>query len=75
MKEETKKKMLDLFGKVYQDSESLFSPLENDKTKTKNIQALKDYMNSNTNLYELNIVFLGGLEQDYKTAIKVKIIN
>ena len=75
MKEETKKKMLDLFGKVYEDNDSLFSPLENDKTKTKNIQSLKDYMNSNTNLYELNIIFLGGLEQDYKTAIKVKIIN
>ncbi len=75
MKEETKKKMLNLFGKVYEDNDSLFSPLENDKTKTKNIQALKDYMNTNTNIYELNIVFIGGLEQDYKTAIKVKVIN
>ena len=75
MKEETKKKMLNLFGKVYEDSESLFSPLENDKTKTKNIQALKDYMNTNVKLYELNIVFLGGLKQDYRTAIKVKLIN
>ena len=75
MKEETKNKMLELFGKVYEDNESLFSPLENDKTKTKNIQTLKDYMNSNTNLYELNIVFIGGLNQDYKTAIKVKVIN
>ena len=75
MKEETKKKMFELFGKVYEDNDSLFSPLENDKTKTKNIQALKDYMNTNTNLYELNIVFIGGLEQEYKTAIKVKIIN
>tara|TARA_R110002073_G_scaffold212802_1_gene373104 strand:+ start:554 stop:781 length:228 start_codon:yes stop_codon:yes gene_type:complete len=75
MKQETKNKMLDLFGKVHEDNDSLFSPLENDKTKTKNIQALKDYMNSNTNLYELNIVFIGGLKQDYKTAIKVKVIN
>ena len=75
MKEETKNKMLDLFGKVYEDKGNLFSPLENDKTKTKNIQALKDYMNTNINLYELNIVFLGGLGQDYKTAIKVKVIK
>tara|TARA_R110002096_G_scaffold46182_2_gene123314 strand:+ start:188 stop:415 length:228 start_codon:yes stop_codon:yes gene_type:complete len=75
MKQETKKKMFELFGKVYEDSGNLFSPLENDKTKTKNIQALKDYMNTNVKLYELNIVFLGGLEQDYRTAIKVKLIN
>lgn len=75
MKEETKKKMFELFGKLYEDGESLFSPLENDKTKTKNIQALKDYMNVNVKLYELNIVFIGGLEQEYRTAIKVKLIN
>lgn len=68
-------KCIDIFGKIYTNNNSIFIPLMDDKTKTNNIKKLKDYLNNNVDLYELSIVFLGGIKQEYKTAVKIKLIE
>lgn len=68
-------KMSLIFGKIYTDKGFIFAPLEDDKTKTKNIQIAKDYLNTHVSLYLLEVVFIGGMSQEYKTALKIKVIK
>ena len=72
---EIENKIIDIFGKIYKDENTIFVPLENDKTKVNNIKKVKDYLNNKVNLYILEIVFTGGIEQEYKTALKIKVIK
>ena len=69
-----KKEMHKLFNKVYILGDSLLAPLDNDKTKVQSIKALKEYLNKYYNLYSLSIVFLGGIKQEYKTAIRIDLL-
>ena len=68
-------KALEIFSKIHISDNAIFIPLEDNKTKVKNIDRLKDYLNTNIKLYCLEVIFVGGLEQDYKTALKIKLIN
>ena len=72
---EIENKIIDIFGKIYKDENTIFVPLENDKTKVNNIKKVKDYLNNKVNLYILEIVFTGGIQQEYKTALKIKVIK
>ena len=71
---EIKKEMYKLFNKVYTVENSLFAPLEDNKTKVQSIKQLKEYLNKNFSLYSLSIVFLGGVSQEYKTAIRIDLL-
>ena len=68
------KEMNKLFTKVYKVNNSLIAPLNNDKTKVKSIKAIKEYLNKYYNLYSLSIIFMGGISQEYKTAIRIDLI-
>ena len=72
---EIENKITDIFGKIYKDEKTIFVPLDDDKTKVNNIKKVKDYLNNKVNLYILEIVFTGGLQQEYKTALKIKVIK
>ena len=72
---EIENKIIDIFGKIYKDENTIFVPLDDDKTKVNNIKKVKDYLNNKVNLYILEIVFTGGIQQEYKTALKIKVIK
>mgnify|MGYP003644446854 FL=1 len=72
---EIENKIIDIFGKIYKDKNTIFVPLDDDKTKVNNIKKVKDYLNNKVNLYILEIVFTGGIQQEYKTALKIKVIK
>ena len=72
---EIENKIIDIFGKIYKDEKTIFVPLMDDKTKVNNIKKVKDYLNNKVDLYILEIVFTGGIQQEYKTALKIKVIK
>tara|TARA_R110001632_G_scaffold46402_1_gene117809 strand:- start:11700 stop:11948 length:249 start_codon:yes stop_codon:yes gene_type:complete len=72
---EIENKIIDIFGKIYKDEKTIFVPLMDDKTKVNNIKKVKDYLNNSVDLYILEIVFIGGIQQEYKTALKIKVIK
>ena len=72
---EIENKIIDIFGKIYKDKNTIFVPLDDDKTKVNNIKKVKDYLNNKVDLYILEIVFTGGIQQEYKTALKIKVIK
>tara|TARA_R100000781_G_C4004991_1_gene101631 strand:+ start:249 stop:530 length:282 start_codon:yes stop_codon:yes gene_type:complete len=64
-----------IFKKYYISNEYFYIPLENEKTKVNNIKEFKNWLNNNVKLYELSIIFLSGIEQEYKTALKIKALE
>lgn len=72
---EIENKIIYIFGKIYKDENTIFVPLDDDKTKVNNIKKVKDYLNNKVDLYILEIVFTGGIQQEYKTALKIKVIK
>ena len=68
-------KMSNIFGTIYTDKGFIFAPLQDNKTKVNNIQRAKDYLNTHVSLYLMEIVFIGGISQEYKTALKIKVIK
>ena len=64
-----------LFDKVYEGNGCLIAPLTNDKTKVQSIKNLKQYLNQNFLLYSLSIIFIGGIKQEYKTAIQISLLK
>jgi len=68
-------KIHDIFGKIYRYNGAIYVPLEDNKTKVKNIKKVKDYLNNNVSLYVLEIVFLGGVAQEYHTALRIQILT
>ena len=73
-KNDLKREMRKLFGVVYESNKGIFSPLENDKTKVQNVKNIKQYLKQNHNLYSIAIVFIGGMEREYKTAIQIDLL-
>ena len=64
-----------IFKKYYISNDYFYIPLEDEKTKVNNIKELKNWLNNNIKLYELSIIFLSGIEQEYKTALKIKALE
>ena len=64
-----------LFTEVYEGNGCLIAPLTNDKTKVQSIKNLKQYLNQNFLLYSLSIIFVGGISQEYKTAIQISLLK
>lgn len=64
-----------VFEQVTKTNNYFICPLLNEKTKTKQIQRIKNFCNINFDLYELNIIFVGGFNLDYSTAIKLQVIE
>ena len=70
-----KREIKNIFSKYYFSNNYFYIPLEDEKTKVNNIKSLKNWLNINCELYELQIIFLAGIEQEYKTALKIKLIQ
>tara|TARA_R100000353_G_C6414337_1_gene171289 strand:+ start:358 stop:636 length:279 start_codon:yes stop_codon:yes gene_type:complete len=64
-----------IFKNYYCSNEYFYIPLEDDKTKIHKIKELKNWLNTNINLYELSIVFTSGIKQDYKSTLKLKALE
>lgn len=74
-KNDLKRFMNTLFTEVYESNGNLIAPLINDKTKVQSIKSLKQYLNQNFLLYSLSIIFVGGISQEYKTAIQISLLK
>ena len=64
-----------IFKNYYCSNEYFYIPLDDDKTKIHKIKELKNWLNTNVKLYELSIIFLSGTNQEYKTALKIKVLE
>ena len=70
-----KTEVKNIFTNYYFANDYFYIPLDDDKTKVNNIKQLKNWLNINCELYELQIIFLSGIKQEYKTALKIKLIQ
>jgi len=70
-----KREVKNIFTNYYFLDGFFYIPLDDDKTKIHKIKDIKNYLNTNFELYELSIIFLSGIEQEYKTALKIKLIQ
>jgi len=73
-KQELKELMTKLFGNLHNINNNYISGMEStDRDKTKSISRIKDFCSSKFNIYILSIVFIGGTESEYQTAIKIEL--
>lgn len=63
------------FANYYFIDDYFYIPLEDDKTKIHKIKDIKNHLNTNFQLYELSIVFTSGIKQDYKSTLKIKVLQ
>lgn len=72
---EIKKQIKKEFNEVFQVNNIFYINIDIDG-KVKKIERLKDYLNTNTHLYTLSIVFGGGAGlQQYSTYARVEIVE
>ena len=70
-----KREVKNIFTNYYFLDGFFYIPLDDDKTKIHKIRDIKNHLNTNHELYELSIVFTSGIQQDYKSTLKIKLIQ
>ncbi len=64
-----------IFEQVTQKDNYFICPLINERQKTKQIQQIKSFCSVNFDLFQVSIIFVGGLNVDYTTALKIQVIE
>ena len=64
-----------IFEQVTQKENYFICPLIDERQKTKQIQQIKSFCNVNFDLYQVSIIFVGGINLDYTTALKIQVIE
>lgn len=64
-----------IFSMVTEKENYFICPLIEERQKTKQIQQIKSFCNVNFLLYQVSIIFVGGYNLDYCTALKIQVIE
>ena len=64
-----------IFTQVTQKDNYFICPLIDERQKTKQIQRIKSFCSVNFELFQVSIIFVGGLNIDYTTALKIQVIE